>query len=122
MLTDEHGAGIAENRNRREVFARIVFQVGIERNIGRQRARGVGHHERITVGIGARDLTNRDRAAGAGTVVDHECLAGGLSDAIENNARHDIGDACGRERHHHPHRTVGIIGRARLGRRQRYES
>ena len=53
---------------------RMIPEVGIERDVGRQRARRIGHDQGVAIRRRVCDLFDRDRAPGARTVVDDDGL------------------------------------------------
>ena len=67
---------------------------------------GAADQQRVAVGIGARDVLGRHRAAGADPVLDVELLLEGLRQMIGGDAAEPVGGAAGAERHHHLHRPV----------------
>ena len=83
----------------REILARIVTGVGIERRVDRERA-GIGQQDGVAVGRGLCDRTGRDRAAGAAAVLDHDLLSERLAHPLGHQARQRVIAAAGRERHH----------------------
>ena len=111
VVHQEDRAGVAEDRDRREIADRMILEVGIERDVGRQRAGRIGHHQRIAIRRRVDDLLDRDGAAGAGAVVDDDGLACGPRDAIEHDAGDDIGHAGRRERNHHLDGLLGVVQR-----------
>ena len=111
VVHQEDGPGVAEDRNRREIADRVILEVGIERDIGRQRAGRIGHHQRMAVRRCVDDLLDRDGAAGAGAVVDDEGLACGPRDAIEYDASDNGGHACDCARNHTVGDMMGVVQR-----------
>ena len=103
-----------DQADRREILARVVADIGIERRIDRERA-GAAEHERVAVGRGLRDRARRDRAAGAAAVLDHDLLAERLAHLLGDDARHHVVAAAGRVGHDQRDRPVGIV--LRRGRR-----
>ncbi len=91
----------------------------IERNIGRQRPRRIGHDQRVAIGRRVHDLLDANRAAGAGPVLDDDGLTDGAGHAIEYDTGDDVGNAGGGEGHHDLDRPVGIV-RGLDDRRQEY--
>ena len=93
-----------------EVGQRVERQLAVQR-----RRRGhavVVDQEGIAVGRGARHVRGRQRAARAGTVLDHDALAQRLRHGGAQAARHHVGRTARRERHD---QRDGMIGIAALG-------
>ena len=86
-----------DQADRREILARVVADIRIERRIDRVRA-GAAEAERVAVGRGLRDLARRDRAARAALVLDHDLLAERLAHLLGDDARHHVVAAAGRIR------------------------
>ena len=108
-----HQHDIAARRDqsdRREILARVVADVGIERRIDRQRARG--DQQRVAVGRGLGDLARRDGAAGAAAVLDHDGLAEARAHPLGDDARDHVVAAAGRVGHDQRDRVGRIIRRA----------
>ncbi len=64
----------ADQADGREILARVVADIRIERRIDAERP-GTADHQRVAVRRAPGDLAGRDRAAGAGAVLDHDLLA-----------------------------------------------
>ncbi len=109
IRVDQHDqrAG-ADQADRREVLARIVADVLVERRVDRQRA-GPADDQGVAVGRGLGDRPRRGRAAGAGAVLDHDLLAERLAHLLGRDAREQIVAAAGRVRHDQGDRTVGVV-------------
>ena len=103
---------VADHADRCEILARIVAGILVERGADRQRA-GVAQQQRVAVGIALGDRLGADRAAGAGTVVDHDFLAEHVADLVGDGAADDRGAAAGRERNHQRDGAGGIVLRTR---------
>src|SRR5205814_1555528 len=86
--------------------------------IHRERAH-VADDQRVSVGIGPRDLFHGDVAAAAGLVLDHELLAQALAHLGGEGARDDRGAAARRERYDQADRLgrVGLRERRRRAKR-----
>jgi hypothetical protein len=97
-----------QQRDRIEVFQEIIGE-RIDRAVDDMRA-PVADAERVAVGRRAHDTSNRDRARGAGRVLDHDGLSERAAHALAENARDRVGRAAGREWHDQCDRT----GRIRL--------
>ena len=111
VVYQENRAGVAEDRDRREIADRMILEARIERDVRRQRARRIGHHQRIAIRRRVNDLLDRDGAAGAGAVIDHDGLACGSGDAIEHHPGDDVGYAGCRKRNHHLDDLPGVVQR-----------
>ena len=103
---DQRAGG--DQADRREILARVVADIGVERRIDRERA-GAAEAERVAVGRGFRDLARRDRAARPALVLDHDLLAERLAHLLGDDARHHVVAAAGRIRHHQRDRARGIV-------------
>ena len=97
----------------REIPARVIADVGIERRIDRKRA--CGDQKRVAVGFGSRDLTRRDGAARAAAVLDHDGLADARRHFLGNDARDHVVAAARRIGHHQGDRANRIFGRGGTG-------
>ncbi len=98
-----------------EVADRVVADVGVLGRPHDVRARAADQ-QRVAVGVGARDVLRRHRAAGADPVLDVELLLEGLRQVIGGDAAEPVGGAAGAERHHHLHRPVRpVLGLRRSG-------
>ena len=71
--------------------------------------------DRVAIRRGARDTTDRDRAAGAADILDDDALSERRAHALGQNARGDIGRAAGRERNDQGDLLVRIVLRLRAG-------
>jgi hypothetical protein len=91
----------------------VVRQPGIQRDIGRERAGRIGHDDGVAIGERVRCLLDGDGAAGARPVVHDKALVEGACHFVEHDARNNVGDARGGERHHDLDGAVGIIRRGR---------
>ncbi len=111
---DDQLAG-ADQPDRREILARVVADVAVERRIDRERA-GAAEHQRVAVGRGLRHRARGDRAAGAGAVLDDDVLAERLAHLLGDDARHHVVAAAGGVRHHQRDRPGRIILRRCRGR------
>ena len=76
--------------HRRNVLARIVGHLLAKPEIGAERA-GPAEPDHVAVGRGLGDRFDRDHAAGAGAVLDHDRLAEQLLHARLDDARHRVG-------------------------------
>ena len=106
-----HQHDIAARRDqadRREILARVVADVGIERRIDRERARR--DQKRVAVGLGLRHLARRDGAAGAAAVLDHDGLAEARAHPLGDDARDHVVAAAGRVGHDQRDRVGRIVG------------
>ena len=110
-----------DQADRREILARVVADIRIERRIDRVRA-GAAEAERVAVGRGLRDLARRDRAAGAALVLDHDLLAERLAHLLGDDARHHVVAAAGGVRNDQGDRPRRIVLRRRAGRREQRET
>src|SRR5579871_5996020 len=90
---DHHIGADADHQGRCEIFGDIERQPGIDRGRNRQRRRL--RENVVTVRTGLRDGGGADRAAGTGTIFDHDGLAEFGREPIEYDARHDIGGTSG---------------------------
>ena len=92
--------------NRREgpqrVDSHLRKEVLVRRHVAHR-----GHEERVAVGIGARRDLGADRAACAGTVLDHHRLAPEVGETRRKKTRHDVGAAARREGDDDPDGLVG---------------
>ena len=103
-----------EHADRRQVLDRVIGHLGHGRQDHDLRLHAP--QQRVAVGGRARDAFDRDRAAGAGAVLDHELLAEHVAEALRDDARHAVGVAAGRERHDDLHRPVRpVLGLRRAG-------
>ena len=92
-----------------EVLGRVVGQLGVDRRIDRVRV-GIDE-QRVAVGRRLRHRRRADRAAGAGTVLDHHRLAPvSPTSFARHEAPDDVGRARRRERDDHVHRLVRVLG------------
>ena len=108
-----HQHDIAARRDqadRREILARVVADVGIERRVDRKRARR--DQKRVAVGRGLGDLARRDGAAGAAAVLDHDGLAEPRAHPLGDDARDHVVAAAGRVGHDQRDRARRIVGGA----------
>jgi hypothetical protein len=97
-MRHQHAQERADRADRREILARVVAGVRIERGVDGKRAR-VGEQDRVAVGGALGDRAGRDRAAGAAAILDHHLLPERLAHALGDEARERIIAAAGRERH-----------------------
>ena len=104
-------AARCDQSDRREILARVVADIGIERRVDRERARG--DQERVAVGLGLGDLARRDGAAGAAAVLDHDGLAEARAHPLGDDARDHVVAAAGRVGHDQRDRTGRIVRRLR---------
>ena len=103
--------------DRREVGARVVGKVRVEPDACRLRAE-IAHEQRVAVRRRAGDAGRRDRAAGAGHVLDDELLAERAAHVVGVDAGDDVGRAARRERHDDGDRALGIGRKRRPGERR----
>src|SRR6185436_11339916 len=61
------------------------------------------------------DVVDRDVAAGAGAVLDHDLLADLLAERALHDARGGVGAAAGLEADHDGDRLAGVLGKRRAG-------
>ena len=109
----EHEIGkLGDKRDRREIRNRIVAQRAVEAGVHRQR-RG-GEQDRVSVGIGARDVFVADVGAGASLVLDENLLAPHPRQLFGEHACDDIRRAAGGDRHNEAHGPIREIGSGRL--------
>jgi hypothetical protein len=101
-----------------EVLRRIVAGLVEDRLVEHQRALR-GERNRIAVGGCARELRHRNRAAGAGLVLDDHRLTEGLRQFLSHVTRNDVRGAARRERHQELDRLRRI--RLRPGERRHRE-
>jgi hypothetical protein len=104
--TSEFGF-VADQADRREILARIVAGVFIERRADAQRA-GVTQHDGVAIGRALRHRLGADGAAGPGPVVDDDLFTQRLAHLVGDHAAHDRGAAARRERNHQRDRPVRI--------------
>jgi hypothetical protein len=107
LLGDQHHRVGAAEANRLEILLAVVGQRLVERDVDRERAH-MGEAQRVSIGSGARDLGDADRAAGAADILNDHLLAQRLAHALAEDARQGVGGAAGRERHDHGDRLVRI--------------
>ncbi|MNN12870.1 hypothetical protein D3C81_1258790 [compost metagenome] len=94
--------------DRREVLARIVVDLLVERLVDGHRA--AAHDQCVAIGRGLRGDFHADIAAGAGAVFHHDGLAELLAEPLGQGAREDVGGLSGREGHDQLDGTVRIGG------------
>ena len=92
----------------REILDRIVRQVRIEP--GRDRQRGVGQQQGVAVGRGAHHDRGPGGAARPAAVLDDDRLAELLGQFLRDQARRNVREGAGCERHHDADHLVGPIG------------
>ena len=90
---------VADQADRREILARVVADILVERGADRQRA-GIAQHQRVAVGFAFGDRLGADRAAGARTVVDHDLLAKQFTHLVGDATADHRSAAARRERNH----------------------
>jgi hypothetical protein len=98
---DQHVRRAANHRNRREVLDGVVRQLAHGR-IGSVRS-DVPHHQRVTIGRGARGRERADDAAAA-LVFDDDGLSQRCREPLGNRARHEIDAAARLHRRDDPER------------------
>ncbi|MNT21674.1 hypothetical protein D3C72_1570210 [compost metagenome] len=104
----QHGARGGDVGDRAQLSARIVGQLLVQRQVGRDRA-GNGHQQRIAVRRRLGDVVGADDAAGTALVLHHHRLAELARQAIADGARQRVGQ---------PARRVGddqVDGLGRVG-------
>ena len=99
---------VAGQRDRREIFQRIVAELRLHERVDRQRTVR-GDQQRVAVGRRPCHGLGADAAAGAATVVDHHGLAEGVRYAVADDAADDVGIAAGGEGHDQADRPLGIF-------------
>ena len=121
---DHQDVGVLPDRDDAgEIVRGVVGQVRHDPRRHRVR-RGVGENG-VAVRLGAHDLADADRAAGAAVVLHRDRLAEFLGQRVEHRARHDVGGAAGAERDVGPDRLRGPslgLGRERQGKTKRDQS
>ena len=106
-LHHEHVGELRGHADRHEVLQRVVRRLQDVR-VHRERAH-VGQHEGVAVGRGLGDVVDRDVAAGAGAVLDHDLLAELLAERPLHDARGRVGAAARLEADHDGDRLVGVL-------------
>src|SRR5262249_21271261 len=88
--------------NGRKILGSVVGRIGINRRRGHVRG-GVGH-ERVTVGLRARDRRSADRTTAAATVLDDQRLSELPPERLEYDTGDDVDRAAGTKRDDHADR------------------
>ena len=110
-IDHQHEGQVAGPRDRREILDRIVAHGLQQIRIGRM-CRVRRHKQRVAVRRRAGDVTRRDRAVGAGLVVDNHADPERGAEFLRDDPRRGVGAATGGERQHQ--RDVAVrIGRLR---------
>jgi hypothetical protein len=86
-------------RDGREILEAVV--AGFLQELQERLRRGRGHEDRIAVRWRLRHMVGRDDAARPGAVVDQDRLSDRFLHLRRDQARRGVGDAAGREGHHH---------------------
>jgi len=104
-MRGQHVLRHAHERDRAQVFLRVVGQLADQRLVGRE---AVGHaDEGVAVGRGLGGGVDADHRARAGLVVDDHRLAQRLRQLRADEARDEVGGAAGGEGHDHADRPGG---------------
>ena len=115
---DEQDLGRKRNeRDRNEIGERIVGQVLVQGDVGRQGGTG-RDHERVAVGRRARHRDGSGHRAGAGAVLDHERFSVKPLELAADQAGKDAVHAARRRRRHDGDGARGIVLRPRRRCRQ----
>ena len=93
-MDNQHFGYAADQRNRREIFYRIVGELFEEAHVYRMR-RGIAEQQRIAVGRRMRCDVGADDAGRSGAVVDDDLLPPFLGQFLRKGARNDV-DAAAR--------------------------
>ena len=96
------------HRHRREVAIEIVRQLVVKIRIEREH-RAAREIKGVAVGRRLRDVLGSEDAAGAGTVVDDDLLAGHLRQLLGNRAAENIRRTAGRKADDEANRLARII-------------
>ena len=113
-IDHQHERHAREQRDRREVLARIIGQALAHGHVDREH-RARRHHDRVAVGRRMRDRGCRRHAAAARPVLHDERLAQALLEPLAQDASEQAGDAARRKRDDEADGAAGIVGW--LGRR-----
>ena len=97
-IDHQHIGHAGDQRDGRDVLARIVRQVLPHIDIDRKRG-ARRHHDGVAVRCAMRDRVHRRHAAAARAMIDHERLAEPLLELLADDARDQSGRAARRERH-----------------------
>ena len=99
---------VAGQRDRREIFQRIVAELCLHERVDGQRTIR-GDQQRVAVRRRPRHGFGADAAAGATAVFDHHGLAQGIRYAVADDAADNVGIAAGGKRHDQADRPLGIF-------------
>ena len=113
-IDHQHERHAREERDRREVLARIVGKVLAHGDVDREH-RARRHHDGVAVRRRVRDRRGRRHAAAARPVLHHERLAQALLEPLAQHAGEQAGHPAGRKRHDEGDRPVRVVGRLRRG-------
>ncbi|MNT30522.1 hypothetical protein D3C72_1663200 [compost metagenome] len=86
-----------QHGHRREILARLVRQVGIERGIDRDGA-DIAHHDGVAIGRLLGHVVSADIAAGACLVLHHHGLPEPFPQLLADDSRQHVGGSTGRVR------------------------
>jgi hypothetical protein len=102
----EHHGRAADKADRREILQAVVGNV-----LEHARVHGVvviDHHQRVAIGLGARDRGGGKGATGAGSALDDELLTQQRRQLVADDARDRIEQAADRKRHEDLDRAAGV--------------
>ncbi len=102
-MHDEHQRRGGDQRDRREILARVVGQLRPEQ-AGIDREGAVDQPDGVAVGRRGRDRLRADLARPAAAIVDHEALLELLLESGRKQARQDVGRTARRIGHDDTHR------------------
>ncbi|MNT21504.1 hypothetical protein D3C72_1568450 [compost metagenome] len=95
-------------RDRREVLQGVEAHILVKTRIDGHDA-GLGHHEGVAIGFGARHLRRAYVAARARAIFHHDALTRDGAELLCDQARRAIIAAPGRKRRHHGNGLLGIV-------------
>ena len=110
---DQHERYACDQRNQREVFARIVGQAFVQRHVGSERRHR--HHDRVAVRRRFREVTSGQNRAGPWPVLHHEGFTKPRLEFLGEKPGEDIGAAGWRKGHDKGDLALGIIFATILG-------
>ncbi|MNL34642.1 hypothetical protein D3C87_1566250 [compost metagenome] len=115
VRTHHQHSGIRRDpRDRHELvqfIGRFAFQKAIRR--GQDRNRRQAHQQRVAIRFGSSGLTDADGAPCAALILNDDRSAQLGTDRLSQRPCDGVGDAAGRERHHHRDGAVRVVGRHR---------